>query len=138
MQQDTKNIQLIPKSPNVFDVELRLPFKTVRLGKIDYLGEGCFRSKRKWDNRHKKLHSWGVNAEVVEHNQFKWISIICDGKEYITSKPFLIQFAKRLTFKNWDAQYFLPVELWGIDLVKEFEKQEEMKPEQLTLFTEAA
>lgn len=139
MQQDTKYIELIPtKLPQVFDVELRLPFKTARLGRLDLTGEGCFRSKRKTEHIHNKLHAWGVNAQIVEQHQFKWISIICNGKEYITSKLFLIQFGKRLTFKNYDAQYFLLLDLFGIDLVKEFEKHEEMKPKQLALFTEAA
>ncbi len=136
--QEQYRITLAPtKHPSIFIVELRLPFKTVYPGKLDLSGQGCFRAKRKREHIHKKLQSWGVCAEVVDRYDFKWISILCDGQEYITSKHFLLRFGRRLTFQNYEAQYLLPLDLWRLDAVREFEKQEARKPEQLSIFQAA-
>lgn len=139
--QEQNRISLVPsKNSSIFNIELHLPFKTVYPGKLDYSGEGYFKSKRKPQHIHQKLHAWGVNAEILERYQFKWIYIISNGMEYITSKEFLFRFGKRITYRNYETQYFLPLEMWGLDAVREYEKQEAKKPQQLSFFqsTQAA
>ena len=136
--QGENQISLAPtKHSSIFNVELHLPHKTVYPGKLDLSGEGCFRAKQKREHIHRKLNGWGVNAEVIERYEFKWISILCDGIEYLTSKDFLTHFGKRLTYRNFETQYILPIELWGVDAVREFEIREAMKPQQLSMFQAA-
>jgi hypothetical protein len=122
------------KKPWIFNVELHLPFKTVYPGKLDLSGEGLLRMKRKPEYIHRKMNAWGVCAEVIEQHEFKWICITCAGREYVTSKAFLTRFGKRLTHRNYEAQYFLELPLWGIEAVREFEKCEARKPQQLSFF----
>lgn len=123
------------KNPSVFNVQLRLPHKTVYPGILDFTGEGSFRCKRKPEHKYHKLDAWGVCAEVIDKHPVRWISIVCDGREYVTSRQFLLKFGRRITFKNYETQYLLPVNLWGLDLVRSFEKQEAA---QLSLFHEVA
>lgn len=125
------------KNPNVFDVELHLQLKTVYPGKLDFSGEGTFRARKKPEHFHRNSGGWGVNAELLRRFKFKWISITCNGKEYITSKEFLLKFGKRCTYRDYEMQYFLPLELWGIDAVRAFEKSLASGPKQLKLFERA-
>ncbi len=138
-QNDSQNenrIHLIPtRNKSVFNVELRLPHKTVYPGKLDLSAEGCFRAKKKPEQVHEKLNAWGINAELVERFTFKWVSILCGGREYLTSTAVLRRFGKRLTFKNLDTQYFLPITMFGIDMVKELEKREAKESQQLCIFS---
>jgi hypothetical protein len=134
-KQDTNLLDLISTQyPSVFDVLLKLEFKTKSIGKLDLNGKGCFSTKRKPKHIYRNSNAWGVNAELVERFNFRWISIICEDKEYITSKEFLQRFGKCHAFKDAEPQYFLPLELWGLDAVREFEKKQAIKPEQLSLF----
>ena len=121
------------KNPSVFRIELRLGFKTVYPGKLDFSGEGYFRSKRKPEHLHRRLNSWGVNAAVVEQHEFRWISILCDGKEYLTSRDFMLRFGKKLTYDHYETQFFLPLELWGVEAVRAFEGNNTMKHQILSI-----
>ena len=133
--QATNRVHLIPtRNPSLFNVELHLPFKTAYPGKLDVSGQGCFRARKTLDQLHKKLNAWGVCAELVERFNFKWVSLLCEGREYITTTGFLRRFGKRLTYRNHEAQYFLPIGMWGVDAVQAFEKQEASRPEQLSIF----
>jgi|ERR1043166_5564001 hypothetical protein len=124
------SISLRPtKNPAVFNVELNLPHNTVYPGKLDFSGEGRFILKRKAKHVHRKLRAWGINASVAEQYKVRWISILCDGREYITTREFLLHFGKRLTYAHCEAQYFLPLELWGVEAVREFERNEAMRGE---------
>jgi hypothetical protein len=122
------------KYPHIFDVELRLPLKTVFPGRLDFSGEGIFCSKRKPDHVHRNSGGWGVNAELLERFKFKWISITCDGREYTTSRDVILRFGQPCTYKGYEKQWFLRKELWGLDAVQQFEREEAKKPQQLGLF----
>lgn len=120
---------------DIYKVILDLPSKRVRVGEIDSAGEGCFRCKRKREHLHRKFNAWGINAEVLSRWSFRWVSITCDGVEYKTTRTFLQQFGKAYTFSGYEKQLFLPLELWGIDVVKDYEKKQ---AQQLQLFGDAA
>jgi hypothetical protein len=134
-----RGVELTPTNqPHVFRVQLRLPHKTVHPGTLDLGGEGRFKCRRQPEHILRKLNAWGVNAEIVDRFPIKWISIICEGVEYITSREFIRRFGKRLTYREYEQQYILPLDLWGLDVVREFEKKESAKPTQLSLFGRVA
>lgn len=123
-------------------VNLVLNGKSKQIGKIDFAGDGTFTAnKRNESHLFRKTNSLGLSYGLLKNEsiKFKWIVIDYCGKKYVTSKEFLLKFGHVLHFNNYETQIFLPLNLFGINLVREFEKEEKNKPnQQQNLFGEIA
>ncbi len=135
------NIQRIILSPtklkSVWTVELHLPFETRYVGKLDKAGEGTFICKRKEKHLHWKTNSLGVNLELLQRFDFRWICIEYCGRKLFTTKLYILHHGKVFTFdkSGFETQAFLPLEAWGQDKALEFERH---LNSQGNLFNEAA
>lgn len=121
-----QKISLSPtKHPSVWTVELRLPFETRYVGKLDKAGEGTFLSKRTEKHLHRKTNSLGVNLELLQRFDFRWICIEYCGRKLFTTKLYLLHYGKVFTFdkSGYESQVFLELNAWGHDKALEFEKQ---------------
>jgi hypothetical protein len=126
MQSNIQRIFLSPtKLSSVWTVELRLPFETRYVGKLDKAGDGTFLSKRKEKHLHRKTNSLGVNLELLQRFDFKYVCIEYCGRRLFTTKLFLLHHGKVFTFDKagFEAQVFLPLDDWGREKALEFEKQ---------------
>jgi hypothetical protein len=123
------NIQRIILSPtklkSVWTVELHLPFETRYVGKLDKAGEGIFLSKRTEKHLHRKTNSLGINLELLQRFDFKWICIEYCGLKLFTTKLFLLHHGTVFTFdkSGYESQVFLELDAWGQKKALEFEKQ---------------
>lgn len=135
------NIQKIFLNPtkhsSIWNVELRLPFETRYVGKLDKAGEGTFFCKRKEKHLHRKTNSLGVNLELLQRFDFKWICIEYCGQKLFTTKLYLLQLGKVFAFdkSGFESQVFLDLDSWGQGKALEFERQ---LCSQGSLFEEAA
>ncbi len=135
------NIQRIFLSPtkhcNVWTVELHLPFETRYVGKLDKAGEGTFFCKRKEKHLHRKTNSLGINLELLQRFNFRWICIEYCGRKLITTKLYLLHHCKVFAFDKagYEAQAFLELDAWGQEKALLFERH---SGTQGTLFEVAA
>ncbi len=125
LQFNIQNIFLSPtKLSSIWTVELRLPFETRYVGKLDKAGEGTFLCKRKEKHLHRKTNSLGVNLELLQRFDFKWICVEYCGQKLFTTKMYLLNYGKVFTYeKSGDTQVFLPFDLWGEKKSLDYEKQ---------------
>ena len=123
------NIQKIFLSPtklkSVWTVELRLPFQTRYVGKLDKAGEGTFICKRKEKHLHRKTNSLGMNLELLQRFNFRWIYVEYCGRKLLTTKLYLLHHGKVFTFdkSGFEAQVFLELDAWGQEKALDFERQ---------------
>jgi hypothetical protein len=137
--QYTERIRLFPtKSPYVFTVGLRLDHQTRYIGKLDKAGEGTFISNKRTEaHLFEKLNALGVNKELCQRFNFRWVVVpYCDRKLW-TSRLFLLHHGKAFSFgkKGFEPQCFLELHKWGIERAKAFEAN---LSKQGNLFGEAA
>lgn len=141
LQMQTKhneNLELLPtKYLHLFRVKLNLGFETRYIGTLDRSGEGKFLTDRKRKHLFRKTNSLGLNEELLTSNelQFRWVIINFEGKKMITSRMYFTTHSQVFTFRGFERQYFLPLNLFGIDKAEEYEKS---ISKQLGLFGEVA
>ncbi|MGD0037064.1 MAG: hypothetical protein ABSC53_07210 [Bacteroidota bacterium] len=126
LQSNIQKIFLNPtKHSNVWTVELRLPFETRYVGKLDKAGEGTFLCKRKEKHLHRKTNSLGVNLELLQRFDFRWVCIEYCGRKLFTTKLYLLHNGKVFTFdkSGFESQVFLELDAWGQEKAVEFERQ---------------
>ena len=125
MEQFTKNLSLIPtKYPHVFNVQLKLDHETRYIGKLDKAGEGTFSTKRTPKLLFRKTNSLGINLELLQRFDFKWIVISYCGKRLVTTKNYFLSHGKVFTFRKagFEEQCFLPLDLWGAERAIAYER----------------
>lgn len=126
MQQEyTKRIQLFPtKLPCIFTVGLKLDHETRFIGKLDKAGEGTFISIKRTD-RHlfEKLDALGINRELCERFNFRWILVPFCGRKLWTSRLYILHHGKTFTFgkAGYESQLFLALDEWDSEKAKAFE-----------------
>lgn len=136
--QHNQNLELLPtKHHHIFRVKLNLEFQTRYIGTLDMSGEGKFITERKEKHLLHKTNSLGLCEELLHspNIQFKWIIIQYEGKKLITSRLYFSTHSKVFTFKSFEKQYFLPLDLFGQFRAEEYEKS---LSKQLGLFEEVA
>ncbi len=124
MAQYTQSLQLIPsKRAEVFKVVLTLESGTRRIGKLDKSGLGTFTAKRKEQHLHRLTNSLGVNLELLQRHEFKWIVIDFCGQTLVTTRNFILYHGRVMTFGRggYEPQCFLKLEHWGRDKAEAFE-----------------
>ncbi len=134
----TKNLVPIPtKHPHIFKVQLKLEFQTRYIGTLDTSGEGKFLTDRKAKHLFKKTNSLGLNETLLTSPEidFKWIVINYEGKRLITTRLYFVTHSKVFVFSGFEKQYFLSLELFGLDKAEDFEKS---VCKQFSLFEEVA
>lgn len=134
----TKNLELLPtKHPHIFRVKLNLEFQTRYIGTLDTSGAGKFITERREKHLFKKTHSLGITESLLTSPDidFKFIIISFNGHKLITTRFYFVTHSKVFTFKGFEKQYFLPVELFGLDKAEQHEKS---LTKQLALFEEVA
>ena len=134
--QVSNQIQLVQtKHSHVFTVQLNLSHQTRYLGKIDTAGDGTFSTNRKKKHIFKKTNAIGINYQLLkdESIKYKWILIDLEGKKLITSREYFLSKGKCFEFNNkgFELQCFLPIDEFGMDKVKTFERA---NPKQESLF----
>lgn len=138
MNQYIQNIELIPtKFPYVFNVSLKLDHQTRYIGKLDKASEGTFSAKRTEKHLHRKTNSLGINLELLQRFNFKWIVISFCGNKLVTSRNYFLQYGKVFNFEKsgYEKQCFLTLDLWSEDKAQLFECS---LSQQGNLFNEAA
>ena len=97
--QYTETLRLIPtKFSHVFDVQLLLPSETRYIGKLDEAGEGTFTAKRGAQHFYRKTGSFGINLELLQRFDFKWIVITYCGEELVTTREFMLHLGRVFSF----------------------------------------
>jgi hypothetical protein len=137
-QSSTKKIFLNPtKLKSVWTVKLSLPFEQRYIGTLDQAGEKTFICKRKQKHLHRKTNSLGVNLELLQRFDFRWICIEYCSRKFITTKLYLLHHGKTFTFNKsgYETQVFMPLDAWGQEKAVEFEKHINC---QVNLFGEVA
>ncbi|MDI6804876.1 MAG: hypothetical protein QME58_13735 [Bacteroidota bacterium] len=88
----------------------------------------CFRTEKR--HLHRSSGSLAINEMVLEIPGLRWLEIAyTDSSGRVqslkTSKDFLLKFGKKSAFKSTDyeAQIFLPLQLWGLQAAIRFEQQ---------------
>jgi hypothetical protein len=139
-------VSLIPgKRPSLFAVRLNT-FPVPRfIGEL----EGNTYRKRIHSGPHT-LHNAGaigINAAVLTHPDIpvKWIAVDVDGTKLVTSKRFLLANGHPFKYRNYEPQFALPLDLWGVDKARAWEEEEDKRERQRreraaqgNLFEEAA
>jgi hypothetical protein len=124
-KQYTERIQLFPtKSPYIFSVGLKLDHQTRYIGKLDRAGEGTFLSNKRTE-RHlfRKVGGLGINKELCERFNFRWILVPYCGRNLWTSRLFILHHGKTFAFgkAGFEAQLFLPLSEWSVERARAFE-----------------
>ena len=139
MNQYTERIELFPtKSPYIFTVGLKLDHQTRFIGKLDTAGEGTFISNGRTEKHlFEKLNALGINKELCERFNFRWILVPFCGRKLWTSRLYLLHHGKVYSFpkRGFEPQCFLPISEWGLEKVKAFE---DALSQQCDLFREDA
>jgi hypothetical protein len=120
-----QNICLIAsKFSYVFNVVLKLAHQTRYIGRLDQAGEGTFTTKRSEKHLHRKTNSLGVNLELLQRFNFKWIVIDYCGKKLETTRNFLLYHGSVFDFKKagFEKQCFLKLNLFGRDKAEAFDR----------------
>ena len=137
--QSMQKISLLPtKSRHIFRVGLRLDFQTRYIGKLDKAGEGTFVSgKRTEKHLFRKFNALGVNLELLQCIDFRWIVVPYCGNQLWTSRLYLLERGKVYSFgrKGFEPQCFLPLPEWDYDKAKAYDAS---LSGQGSLFEEAA
>jgi len=136
--QHTKNLELVAtKHPHIFRVKLNLEFQTRYIGTLDTSNGGKFLTERKEKHLFRKTNSLGLCEELLHSPDisFKWIIIDYEGKKLITTRLYFLTHSKVFTFKSFEKQYFLSLELFGQNRAEDYEKS---LGSQLGLFGEVA
>lgn len=139
MQQDTKNIELCPtKFPYVFNVSLKLDHQTRYIGKLDKAGDGTFTAKRAEKHLHLKTNSLGVNLELLQRFDFKWIVIFYCEEKLVTTRNFFLHHGRVFSFQKagFERQCFLKLDFFGE--VKAIQYEREQKSQQDLFGVQAA
>lgn len=134
----TKNLELVAtKHSHIFRVKLNLEFQTRYIGTLDTSNGGKFITERKEKHLFRKTNSLGVNDELLNSPDvnFKYLIIDYEGKKLITTRLYFLTHSKAFTFKSFEKQYFLPVDLFGQSRAEDYEKS---LGSQLGLFGEVA
>ncbi len=133
-----KLVELFPtKFSHLFKVKLNLDFQTRYIGTLDISGQGTFFTERKEKHIFRRTNSVGLNGELLNSSdiQFKYITIDYNGQKLSTTRMYFLTHSKCFTFKNFERQYFLPLNEFGLNKANEYEHS---LNEQLTLFGEVA
>lgn len=117
----------IENKPYCYQVELDLPMQRRYIGKIDTGGDGdTFFTKRKQKHIFKKTNSLGLNYALLNspYIKYKWIVIDFEGRKLVTSRAYFNTYGKQFQFsqKDFELQVFLPIDEFGIDKARAFEK----------------
>lgn len=121
-------LRLIPinNKPYIYQVELDLPMQKRFIGQLDFAGEGTFTTKRKEKHLFRKTNSLGLNYALLNNSQinFKWIVIDFEGSKLVTTREYFKIHGKHFQFTNkaFELQVFLPIEEFGVNRAREFEK----------------
>ena len=137
--QDTQNISLSPtKNPYIFIVGLKLDFETRYIGRLDKTGDGTFISNKRTEKHlFENLNALGINKELCERFNFRWILVPYCGRKLWTSRLYLLHHGKVLSFgkAGFKTQVFLALDEWSMERAKAFEQA---LSRQTNLFEEAA
>lgn len=93
---------------------------------------------------HRKTKSVGFNYELLRDGNFSWVIVKADGyQNLVTSRRYILQHGFFLYFKHegFEKQIFLPIDEFGLNIAREFEKQLNKKTsieQQMVLFGEVA
>lgn len=113
--------------PYIKKVILRLNDKKREIGKLDSAGAGTFSTHRGAKHLFRKTNSLGVSLALLSNNNIKFNRIVIEfrpnHKRLETTRDFFLAKGCVFTFKNFETQIFLPLELFGINIAREFEKQ---------------
>lgn len=117
------------KNPQIFKVQLNLTFQTRHIGKIDFSGDGTFRTQRKKKHLHNLTQSLGLNYELLYNKEisYKWIKISYQDDELITSREYFKTYSNCFQFKGFEKQKFLSLDLFGYDEALKFEQNREVQ-----------
>jgi len=120
------NIKLIAtKHRNVVNVQLNLDGQKRHLGQIDFAYNGTLITERKENHRLRAGNAFGINYSLLvdESISFKNIVVIYEGRKLITTRLFFLTHGQYLKFKNFDAQVFLNINLFGSPQAEAFEAE---------------
>ena len=136
-KQDKLILRPNPQRPYVRIVILRLSGKERIIGTLDLAGEGTFSSSRKPSHLFKKTNSLGVPFALLTNDKikFKWIVLDFMGRKYVTSRSYFLAKGHVRQYQNFELQILLPLDLFGIQKARNFEKFG-LVPEQQNLFSE--
>lgn len=117
----------IENKPYCYQLELDLPMQRRYIGKIDTGGDGgTFFTKRKQKHVFRKTNSLGINYALLNNPniKFKWIVIDFEGRKLVTSRLYFNTYGKPFQFskKDFELQVFLPIDEFGIEKARAFEK----------------
>jgi hypothetical protein len=105
-------------------VGLRLDHQTRFIGKLDKAGQGTFVSNDRTEaHLFKKLNALGINRELCERFNFRWILVPFCGRGLWTSRLYILHRGKTLTYgkAGYEAQLFLALDEWDLERAKAFE-----------------
>jgi hypothetical protein len=117
-------LELLPtKHSHLFKVKLNLEFQTRFIGILDTSGEGKFLTTRKGKHLFRKTNSLGLNEELLSSPDihFKYITIDFEGTILNTTRMYFKTHSKLFTFSQFEKQYFLPLQEFGLNKTKEYE-----------------
>lgn len=119
-----------------FNVHLNLGYKNLIIGKLDFTGEGAFRTKRKFKHLHHATQSLGLNYELLFNDEFhfKWIVIDYLGKELITTREFFKNFSFDRHYPGYEKQRLLRLDLFGRKEALQYERKQRVQFVQQDLF----
>ena len=136
-KQDKLILRPNPQRPYVKAVILCLLGRERIIGTLDLAGEGTFSSSRKPSHLFKKTNSLGVPYALLTNDKikFKWIVLDFMGRKYVTSRQYFLKKGHVRQYRNFELQILLPLDLFGIQKARNFEKFG-LVPEQQNLFSE--
>ncbi|MCB0747212.1 MAG: hypothetical protein KDC90_07070 [Ignavibacteriae bacterium] len=117
-------LELVPtKYPNLKKVKLNLTMQSRFIGYVDK-HQQTFITTRKIKHLFRKTNSLGLNAKLLTSDTiyFEWIRIEYEGRIYETSREYFMAKGHYFCFQNkgFEAQYFLPLNEFGLDKAIEF------------------
>lgn len=119
-------IKLVPtRRPNVWRIDLDLDHEMRHIGVLDTSGEGTLRLKRNERQIHRKTNSLGLNSELCERFNFRWIEVDFEGTLLKTTKKFFLAHSRICAFSKagFEKQRFMALTYWGFDKALEFESR---------------
>lgn len=127
MQHKTnKLITLIPtKRPNIFTVQLNLPYQTRYIGELNTAGDGTFSTKRKEEHIFRKLNALGLSHSLLTDDRIKFSRIVfsLNGKKLYSSRAYYLKKGTAFQFSNksMELQMFVSLDKLNLGEVRRFE-----------------
>jgi hypothetical protein len=124
--QASSRVTLVPtRRPNIWRIDLDLDHEQRHIGVLDTSGPGTLRLKRNEQQIHRKTNSLGINEELCERFNFRWIKVDLGGTLLQTTMKFFLAHSRVFTFSKagFEKQRFMALSDWGLDKALEFESR---------------